>query len=254
MKNILCLQDVTVHSKKLRRWLWSAHKISLVVLAWLGGLGIIYCLYIGLFELNLFTVNKIEVTGPLVHITKDEVLQLAKIDPGQNLFKVSLTHVRNRILTNPWVSEAAVTRKLPNTIWMYVGEYQPAAILVKNGLKYVDENLNIFKDVEAGDDKNFPVFSGDVDRFLAQSIDLKRLYEGSSLSLYFPLAEINSTPEQGFSIIAGREPIDIRLGHDSFEAKLKTLLDMLDVIQTKSSKIAYIDLNIKGKVVVKYES
>ncbi len=257
MSTILLNQTVKNEERRrklVRHWIFNVQRISTVVLLWLIFIGSIYGFYYLLFEKGLFTVKSVEIDGEFTHLSTEKVREAAGINVGANIFGISLSEVEKRISSVPWVKEAAVARKLPGTIWIFASEYKPFAILLDGDVYYVDKDGIVFKSLDADDDKNFPVLTGaSRDEGLPEAISLLKKYLNSQMAEYFEPAEINIDVARGASVIVGEEGILVRLGFGDIQEKLERLYSMLPAIQVGHGKIRYVDLNIPGKVVVKYE-
>jgi len=158
-------------------------------------------------------------------------------------------------LSNPWVKEIAVARKLPGTVWIYVNEYVPFAILSNEGFFYMNYEGVVFKKMERMDDKNFPVLTGVSDgKNLQEALGLLKTYLEMPIAEFFPPAEISLSRARGFIIMLDRDNIALRLGFENLEEKIERFYSILKAIGMRGRKIRYVDLNIPGKVVIKYES
>ncbi len=115
--------------KRLLRVLRHVQQISLIVFAWLLGMAALYGAYVLVMDRDLFTVTRVDVEGDLRHLNADEIRTLSGVEPGQNLFRIDMTDIQRHIFEHPWVAEVTVRRKLPHTVWIYVSEREPVAIM-----------------------------------------------------------------------------------------------------------------------------
>ena len=79
-----------------------------------------------------FFVDSIEVKGAR-HLTRDTVLELARVPDGTSLMRVDKRAVRSRIEADPWVASAVISRRLPGTLVIEVMERKPAAVIDTGG-------------------------------------------------------------------------------------------------------------------------
>ena len=251
-----CVKSEQRRKKIVRKTFLKIQRISLVVLIWSISVGFIWGVYHVIFEKGIFRLKSVEVDGQLAHITYDDVKNFANLKADTNIFSVNLKNVQKDITNKAWVREVAVARKLPSTIWIYVSEYKPFALLSDNdGLYLLDENGVVFKKLDAVDEKDFPVITGASDDFeIKKAVELLKTYENSLLADYFVPAEINMDDARGYSIAIAGYGVMLRLGFDRIEEKLKMLHSMLGAISIDKGRMKYIDFNLPGKVVVKYES
>ncbi len=78
-----------------------------------------------------FVVRNIEISGR-EHVDRDAVYRLVMDDRGQDMPLVDLSETRRRLLALPWIADARVSRRLPDTLVVDIVEHAPAAILQRN--------------------------------------------------------------------------------------------------------------------------
>lgn len=240
--------------KDVRRLFVRIRQISLIVLIWSIGIGSIYGLYRLIFEESLFVVKNIEIEGLFTRLTRESVIELSGINLGANLFSLDIKNLQKELSKNPWVKEVAVARKSPSTIWIFINEQRPYAITQLNDLYLTNEEGVAFKTLEAGDEKDLPVLTGDIDeKNILQMVEVLRLYMGSRLADYYLPSEVNFSKINGYSIILGGEGVVLRFGYDNLQEKMNRLYEVLGALDINRGKMRYVDLSIPGKVVVKYE-
>lgn len=93
-----------------------AIKRNIVFFLLLISLFIILCL-----KLPYFNVTNIVVLNNKI-INTEEILSIAKVNKGTNIFYMDLKKIETNILNNPYILKADVKRKLPNTISISVQE------------------------------------------------------------------------------------------------------------------------------------
>ncbi len=84
---------------------------------------------------SMFKARQVVVLGNR-HVTEAEILELADIEPGSNIFAVNLGKARKQLLSNGWIAEARVGREIPDRLVIRIREHEPVA-LVDLGEKYV---------------------------------------------------------------------------------------------------------------------
>jgi|GEM_PF-5116521 len=87
----------------------------------------------------------------------DELMRLAGISPGTNLFSVDLDEIRQRIERDPWVHSASVVRALPNKIQVTYRSQKPEAILGADSMYYLNAEGKPFYRVRKGDALTYPL-------------------------------------------------------------------------------------------------
>lgn len=242
--------------KRVLRVLKLVQQISLIVFAWLVGIAGLYGAYVLVVDRNLFTVTRIEVEGDLHHVTADEVRALSGIQEGANLFHVAMSDVQKKVSEHPWVAEAAVRRKLPHGIWIYVTEREPVALMIGKTAQYVDAKGMMFPAGEASyEDLPFMTgFDEATPADMAQALALITQYTHHTAAREFGLSEIHFDPAQGFSIVGSSTPVMIRLGWKDFDMKLNQFMALWPAMRSRGATPIYVDTNVSGKVIAKYDT
>jgi len=97
--------------------------------------------------LPVFHLRSLAITG-LNHVSKDEVLQRASIDPHANVWLLDRSAMRQRIETIPYVDTARIHVRLPANVWIEIVERIPQAC-VRDGAGHtlaVDDELRVLED------------------------------------------------------------------------------------------------------------
>jgi hypothetical protein len=225
-----------------------------------------------------FAVRKVEV------LTKgaadaDELVRLAGVPPGANLFALDLEEIRKRVERDPWVHDATVIRELPNRIQITYRSQEPKAILGADSMYYLNGEGVPFYRVQKGDSLAFPLVQVDgktsdkdlLRERVAESVKILHRFkesplysdkdlgdmtvipdseEGSApylLTLRFPPKNLpvkTAQPGRLYTVSLGDEDLDRQVKH--WEAVMRHL------VQT-GKKPRLIRLELGKKVVVKLE-
>ncbi len=90
-------------------------------------------------------IRRIDISGNK-RIATAQILKLSRLTTKTNIFDWRSSDVRRRLLTEPWLESASVTRRFPLRVTIKVAERQPAAVIVMGTWFYlVDENLVVIK-------------------------------------------------------------------------------------------------------------
>jgi cell division protein FtsQ len=76
----------------------------------------------------VFGARTLRVDGN-VHRSDRQVLAVARISRGDNVFWMDRAAAERRLVADPWIAEATVTRSLPSTVRILVVERSPAAVV-----------------------------------------------------------------------------------------------------------------------------
>lgn len=81
-----------------------------------------------LYNSNLFTVEKVTVTG-VEHLTATEMTELASVPAGTTLLRVDSNGIQQRLLGDAWVEKAQINRVFPDTLELAITERTIAAVV-----------------------------------------------------------------------------------------------------------------------------
>ena len=87
------------------------------------------------FKAPFFNITGVEVKGYKI-LKKEQILEKAEVEKGKNIFSVSMTGIKDRLMEMPYVDDAEIKRVFPNKISIDVKESVPRAY-IKHGKKYV---------------------------------------------------------------------------------------------------------------------
>ncbi len=214
-------------------------------LAVLAGMGA----HAGLSRMDSFRVRQVAVRNNQRALAED-VLRLSGVSAKDNLFAVDEDRVARRVEEDPWVSRAAVYRRLPGTLVIEVSEYEP--VLAANfsdhtgALFLLDEEGLPFKEASADEAKGLPVLSGlsyaevkgrseRAKEGLSGALALVRLSRGGGRPALAGLSEIEVLGEEGgLTAIAQVAPPGslapvavLRMGGPPYEKKWRELQRLL---------------------------
>jgi len=178
-----------------------------------------------------FALVRVEVGGN-EHRRADAIAAESGLTPGSNVFSLDLDAARARVLADPWVADAALTRRLPGTVQVTVVERRPAALVALGSdvlLAAVDGEP--FKRLEADEPADLPVVTGLTAESFAEdreqakatvrrAIDLAAEYDRAPLAQRAPLQEVHVDAGGAFTLVVGRSPIELALGAPPFRRKL----------------------------------
>lgn len=209
-----------------------------------------------------FATREIEVTGA-GRLDRDEVADIAGLAIGTNVFEIAPEEARRRLLAEPWIADAEVRRRLPGRWSITIREREAAAILAlgadaaidgSDGPWLVSDEGAVFKRVTDGDPADLPVITGiDRTRFtsdrgfrtrvLLAVVALQSDWRAAGLWRREPIAEIHVESDDGLTLRIGDDATEVRLGHGPYRAKLDRLRRVLDELQRRDARPAYVHLD-----------
>jgi cell division protein FtsQ len=147
-----------------------------------------------------FTLKAVTFRG-LRHAQEADLLRMAGVGLGQNLFELEPTAIEQAMAGHPWVEEVKLTRRFPSSLSVSVKEHDAAAVVALGDLYLVDSEGRPFKKVQSGDPTDLPLITGlrreqfveapEQSRLrLVEALELARAYARSEAGRGSQLAEI----------------------------------------------------------------
>jgi len=221
-----------------RRWVLSVAGIFCINLLFILGHDI-------MTQGRMFAAREIVVLGNH-QLSEDRVLELADIQPGENIFAVNLGVARKRLLADGWVAEARVGREIPDRLVIRVREHEPMLLLDMGDKFIMSREATIIKPYEETDSFDLPMVTGlsysdlplggsgsDAFAVLMQVLGAARSEEGAlSLSR---LRQINVDPELGVTLYADGEVKRVRMGFEKYDEKMRRVDRLLAALDRGES-------------------
>ncbi len=82
---------------------------------------------------SLFHARTIHVRGA-AHLTRSDVLRIAGITPGTNVFTFDAVASERRLERDPWIADATITKDLPSTVSVDIRERVVVAVVESGGV------------------------------------------------------------------------------------------------------------------------
>ena len=216
----------------------------------------------GVLNADALTITRITVSGNS-RLSKGEVVALLDGIRGANMLTVDLESWRQKVLSSPWVADAAVRRVLPGTVAVAVAERQPMAIgRVNDDLYLIDDRGGIIDQFGPNyADFDLPIIDG----LAAPPRDDGPLIDETRAALAGRvLASLQSRPDlaRRVSEIDVRDVRDavlilkddtalVRVGTEQFAERLQSYLDLAPALRERVAAIDYVDLRFDERVYVR---
>lgn len=192
-----------------------------------------------------FSVQEILVSG-VKYKTPEEIAHIAGIGAGDNVFLLDLDRAQKKLLSDPWIARATLTRRLPGTVTIDVEERQAAIIVAAGDTWLASPSGEAFKKLEPGDPNDLVVLTG-IDpeamtsdpqgtaKTIRRALDLQSDYEMSPLSSRAPLQEIH-VGTNGVSVVAGKSGLVLVLGAPPYRHKLDRAARVMSELDRRGAK------------------
>lgn len=181
---------------------------------------------------------------------------------GAGILSVDLEDYRRRLSASPWVSGAALRRRLPSTIEVHVTERRPIALAQFGGRLFLLDASGVIVDAYGPRfaEFDFPIVDGlGGEEPAAGDVDPKRMELAARL-----LAALASRPDvlAAVSQIDVADPDDavvlldddvalLRLGRERFLARLRLYAELAPLLRERVRDIDEVDLRFDPRVYVR---
>ena len=193
-----------------------------------------------------FAVTEIAVTGAS-HRSEEELVAIAGIVKGKNVFSTDLDAARAHLLADPWIKEARLERRLPGTVSLVVEERRAAGIVAAGDTYLVSSEGEIWKRLEPGDPTDLPIITGlslvmvtqdrkGAEAVVRRALELGLEYDRSPLAKRSPLQEIHVAPTGRTSLVIGKSALTLELGAPPFRRKLEHAARVLADLDRRGAK------------------
>jgi cell division protein FtsQ len=174
---------------------------------------------------------------------------------GKNIFALDLAQAAASIMTDPWIENAKVTRKLPATIHIAVAEREARAVVTIGGELYlVTREGDLFKRLSGEDPSDLPVITGIDPEAVARDragvvLTLKRVLdvaddlERSPVAKRYPIEEINVEKDGALVVTIGREAIALHLGQPPYRGKIEQAARVLGEVSRRKANASVLFLD-----------
>ena len=178
-----------------------------------------------------FSIQEVNLIGGK-RVSPEQAQVLAGVTLGSNVFALDTALAERKLLENPWISQARVTRDLPRSLRVEIKEREAAALAVFSDRMYlVTADGEPFKELAAGDPADFPLITGvsvdglsrdrprEIDR-VKEGLEVLEQYSRVPLSKTQPAQEVHLADSGDVVLTAGKEAITFELGKDAYRRKL----------------------------------
>ena len=210
---------------------------------------------------RVLTVQRIVVTGNS-RMSSGEVTALLSDAIGTSMVTIDLEKWRQRLLSAPWVAEAAIRRVLPGTLTVAIEERQPMGVgRLEDALFLIDDTGTIIDEFGPNyAELDLPVIDG-----LASPRSGETLVEAGRAALAGRLvAELQRRPELAqrisqIDVSDGRDAVvvlkgdaaHVRVGDGRFAERLQSYLDLAPLLREQVPDIDYVDLRFDERLYVR---
>ncbi|MDE1901863.1 MAG: cell division protein FtsQ/DivIB [Alphaproteobacteria bacterium] len=201
---------------------------------------------VGLTQKAGFAVADIEVEGR-ARTAKADLFDALRTDSGAPIFDVDSAGAAARLAKLPWVAQADVERRLPDTVFVALTERQPSARWQNDGhVTVIDAQGHVLPGVQAGDFPTLPLVVGDGAAAEAQKlIDALKAYP--AIQSQVDAAIRVSDRRWNLHLLSGTT---VELPEGDVGTALQRLMVQMDRTQILNRAATVIDLRIPDRIIV----
>ena len=212
---------------------------------------------------DALTITRITVNGNS-RMSRGEVLSLLDGLQGQSMVTVNLDRWRQKLLTSPWVSEAAIKRVRPGTVHVVIAERRPMAVgRIGDALYLIDERGSVIDefgpnyaelDLPIIDGLAAPPSSGGgllIDETRAALAERLLAALQARPDLAGQVSQIDVTDPHDAMVILKDDTAMVRVGDERFVDRLQAYLDLRPALRERIPDIDYADLRFDERVYVR---
>lgn len=240
-------------------WVGRLFKLLLLLLV-LSGAGVgIWEGYKWFVRLPYFRIAEIHVDGNLQVATEDVVTGL-HLPPGTSILEANLETLAERLLGNPWIKEASVSRRLPLSLTVRVVERMPEAVFIADRRYLLSADGVILSVLEPDDLPTLPTLRASVPRHVqvGEHVLNAEMVQGLSVWRQFQLAnaiqsekahEITMVGDGSYVVDLGQQMPAIRLRAQDLPEQLRRLGAALLASGKGLDRFKEVDLRFRDRVV-----
>ena len=211
---------------------------------------------------DALTITRINVSGNS-RMSRGEVVALLDGLRGTNMITSDLESWRRKLLSSPWVADAAVRRVLPGTVAVAISERQPmgigrvgddlyliddrGGIIDQFGPNYAEFDLPIIDGLAAPPRDNGPL----VDEARANLAVHVLASLQTRPGLARRVSEIDVSDVRDAVLLLKGDTALVRVGDEQFAERLQSYLDLAPALRERINAIDYVDLRFDERVYVR---
>jgi cell division protein FtsQ len=215
---------------------------------------------------RFFEIQVVEITRT-ERISRDEIMALLDLGPGQGLLSVDLERLQRALETHPWIRRAVVRRVFPDTLVVDLDEREPVAVLRTGtgGREFLlDREGKLISEGVPVADERLPVLTGVdySDAILEAGDTVARVRSGIALAGLLDRSGAGRTEvdlRRPGDMVAYYSGLRLRFGEGDFGDKVDRYRQVSDrvidrwIVRAKAApaRQVEVDLRFQDKVIVK---
>ena len=203
-------------------------------------------------------LKKLEIKGVEGEL-KQELIQICNFEDGISILAIRLNDLKEKIESHPWIKSVQIERRFPHTIIIESKKEVAAALVLIDHYYYMDFYGKIFKELQDGEEIDFPIITGIHSKDLQSRTQLnlasqvlKSLESEKGQWSLEELSEIHINKNKTVSLYFIHLGAEIKTRADDILAKLANLNKVANHLRQTSTihEVSSINLNSRNGIIV----
>ncbi len=201
-------------------------------------------------------------------VAEENILEMANIDFGSDIFKIDKDEIEARIRQNPLIEDVQITRFLPSALRIKVREKVIIAAISGSEVSAVEHDGDVIEKFPPKAIYDLPVITGlsfrtdsagvripEEPEYVRQGAAVLSELRDRDVALYYEISELHYLKDKGISFILKEKRLPVIIGKNDIAKKLNYFSTMWNQLKGKREleNVLALDLRYKDQVIVKYK-
>jgi cell division protein FtsQ len=212
-------------------------------------------------RLPYFHISRLVVEGNQ-RIPRQVIIDRLRLPPQASVLDVDLHDLAARLMVDPWIQRAAVSRRLPSGLTVRVWERRPVAVVVSDRPYLVSDDALVLTETTLQEAVGLPVVRLGVRRppTVGEEIDASRLARCTRVwrrvgeeapGLATVLREVRLEGDGSFTILLTGGMPYLRVREEGLSESLERLREVVGIRGRHLRELEYVDLRFGDRVIVR---
>ncbi len=217
--------------------------------------------WVYLTSADYFRIRKITFSGYTL-LNESSLRPWLEIQEGENILRVDLNRLADRLQAHPWVKRVRAWRLLPQEIFIEIEERSPFAVIDTGKTYVIDAEGYVLQEIPPAQSYPFLEIQGLSKRVyqvgeqvrdpsLRLGMQILALIRHREIFRALQVTSIDISDPQRPWLVLGNDQLTIRIASEDLENKLHLLHRIAAYIPQRERDIEYLDLSFRNQIVVK---
>jgi len=217
-------------------------------------------LYKYLISSPYIKLKEIQITGVDDGI-KRELIKMSGLNDDLCLLTINPNEIKAKMERHPWIRSVELEKRFPHTLIIKAEKQSPSALVAFDKLFYMNRWGKVFKELEKGDDMDYPVITGiskaqdDVNEKLTLAAGILDLFASETgVWAVSDISEIHVNDGGDALIYSTSSHFVVRMGGENLEEEKSKLKQLVKYLQNTGGidTVKVIDMNYHDGAVVSF--